>query len=384
MDGRGFPRTIPEFQTRFPTEEACEAYLAECRWPSGFVCPSCGSTKAWPIASRRLHECAKCHRQTSTTAGTILHRTRTDLRLWFLAAFLMITDKRGLSALSLQRQIGVKRYETAWMMLQKLRRATVNANRSMLQGEIEVDETWIGGEQKGLPGGRTRVGRRASLAVFAVEIAEGRPVRLRVKLLPDDLAVSLVGFVKEIAEPGSTIITDGWKPYMSLTKAGFVHRRIVEGKGAGFVNSVPHAHVAMGNCKAWLIGTHKGVWPRHLAAYLDEFVFRYNRRHNLPLAFQTLLGLGVNRGPTAYETISGAHDLSKIIYTPSYKEAGRPGRKKPETGATVTDGDGLVEISEGDDFTINPNHGGADEGDLFSDLISVAIADTAELVATDA
>lgn len=345
MDGRGFPRTIPEFQTRFPTEEACEAYLAECRWPSGFVCPSCGSTKAWPIASRRLHECAKCKRQTSTTAGTILHRTRTDLRLWFLAAFLMITDKRGLSALSLQRQIGVKRYETAWMMLQKLRRATVNANRSMLQGEIEVDETWIGGEQKGLPGGRTRVGRRASLAVFAVEIAEGRPVRLRVKLVPDDLAVSLVGFVKEIAEPGSTIITDGWKPYMSLTKAGFVHRRIVEGKGAGFVNSVPHAHVAMGNCKAWLIGTHKGVWPRHLAAYLDEFVFRYNRRHNLPLAFQTLLGLGVNRGPTAYETINGAQDLAKIIYTPSYKEAGRPGRTNPVPAIGITaDGGSLDSI----------------------------------------
>jgi len=380
MDGQGFPRTIPEFQARFPTEEACEAYLAECRWPSGFVCPACGSTKAWPIAARRLHECAKCSRQTSTTAGTILHRTRTDLRLWFLAAFLMITDKRGLSALSLKRQVGVKRYETAWMMLQKLRRATVNANRTMLRGEIEVDETWIGGEQKGLPGGRTRVGRRASLAVFAVEISAGRPLRLRVKLVPDDLAVSLVGFVEEIAEPGSTIITDGWKPYMSLTKAGFVHRRIVEGKGEGFVNSVPHAHIAMGNCKAWLIGTHKGVWPRHLPAYLDEFVFRYNRRHNLPLAFQTLLGLGVSRGPTAYETINGAQDIPKIVYTPSYKEAGRPGRKKPVPASAVAQTDGLAGVSEDHDFVTDPDNGRANKGDSIADLVADAIANPPELV----
>lgn len=315
-----FPRTLFEFSHRFPTEEACEAYLAECRWPDGFRCPQCGHDRAWPLPKRRLYECAQCGHQTSTTAGTVLHRTRTDLRLWFLAAFLMTTDKRGLSALSLQRQIGVNRYETAWMMLHKLRRAMVNANRTLLRGTVEVDEAWLGGEQKGLPGGRNRQGRRASLAVFAVELADGRPVRLRIKLVPDDLGKTLVGFIQDTVEPGATIITDGWKGYNGLTKAGYTHVRIVEGRGKTFRDPVPHVHVAIGNAKSWLLGTHKGVWPRHLAVYLDEFVFRYNRRRNLALAFRTLLGYGASRAPTTYATITGAQDLPRITYTPSKKQ----------------------------------------------------------------
>jgi transposase-like protein/Zn ribbon nucleic-acid-binding protein len=328
-----FPQTLFEFSRRFPTEEACETYLAECRWPDGFRCPRCGHDRAWSLPARRLRECAACGYQTSTTAGTVLHRTRTDLRLWFLAAFLMATDKRGLSALSLQRQVGVRRYETAWVMLHKLRRATVNANRTMLRGTVEVDETWIGGEQKGLPGGRNREGRRAALAVFAVELsADRRPVRLRIKLVPDDLGETLVGFVKETVEPGATIITDGWKGYLGLTRAGYRHERIVEGRGRAFRDPVPHVHVAIGNAKAWLIGTHKGVWPRHLAVYLDEFVFRYNRRRNLGLAFRTLLGYGASRGPTTYGTINGAQDLPKIVYTPS-KKAKRAAAKR--AAATV-------------------------------------------------
>ncbi len=158
------------------------------------------------------------------------------------------------------------------MMLHKLRRATVVANRTRLSGVIEIDEAWIGGEQKGMPGGRSRQGRRAALAVLAVETHDGRPVRLRIKLIPDDKAVTLIGFVKEVVEPGSVVVTDGWKSYLGLTAEGYVHQRVVEGSGASFINPVPAVHIAIGNLKAWLIGTHKGVWPRHLAAYLDEFV----------------------------------------------------------------------------------------------------------------
>jgi len=317
MDEQRFPRNFIEFGDRFPDDAACDAYLAQCRWPDGFICPGCGGDRAWTLAGRRTRECASCGLQTSTTAGTILHRTRTSLRLWFMATYFLVTDKRGLSALYLHHRIGVPRYETAWMMLHKLRRAMVNANRTKLSGEIEVDETWIGGEQRGLPGGRTRQGRAAALAVFAVELHDGKAVRLRIKLVPDDTSESLVGFVKEIAEPGSTIVTDGWPSYMALPAAGFVHRRIVEGSGKDFRNPVPHVHMAIGNCKAWLIGTHKGVWRRHLGAYLDEFVFRYNRRRNLGLAFRTLLGYGMGREATTYKTINGAQDMPKIIYTPS-------------------------------------------------------------------
>jgi transposase-like protein len=128
----GFPKTVIEFQSRFLTDEACEAYLAECRWPDGFRCPRCGNDKAWALPARRLRECTACHYQISTTAGTVLHRTRTPLLAWFWAAFLMVTDKRGVSALAIHERVGVARYETAWMMLHKLRRATVDFNRGLL------------------------------------------------------------------------------------------------------------------------------------------------------------------------------------------------------------------------------------------------------------
>lgn len=319
-----FPRTVVEFQRRFPTEEACEAYLAECRWPDGFACPRCGHRKAWAHAARRLRECAACGYQVSTTAGTILHRTRTPLLTWFWAAFLMIIDKRGLSALGLQRQLGIARYETAWMLLHKLRRATVNFNRTKLRGTVEVDEAWIGGRQPGTrTRGRAREGRRAALVVLALELDAGLfPARLRARLVPDDTAASLVGFVQEVVEVGSVIVTDGFPGYLALREAGFYHERIVEGDGAAFVNPVPHLHHTVGNLKSWLVGTHKGVSRDHLASYLDEFVFRHNRRTNLGAAFQTLLGLGTSREPTTYATITGAQDLPKITYAPSVKVSG--------------------------------------------------------------
>lgn len=331
----GFPKTLIEFQRRFSTEEACEAYLAECRWPDGFSCPRCAHGTAWHLPARRLRECAACGYQASTTAGTILHRTRTPLLVWFWAAFLMITDKRGFSALALQRQLGIARYETAWMIGHKLRRATVNANRTKLRGRVEVDEIWIGGVQPGGTG-RTRHGRNAALAVLALEVGSGFPGRLRIRLLPDDTAASLVGFVQEVVEVGSTVITDGWAAYLALPEAGFIHERVVERAGQSFVNPIPNLHKTIGNLKLSLNGTHKGVSRHHLGAYLDEFVFRHNRRLNLAAAFQTLLGLGTTRDPTTYETIIGAKDLPRITFTPSQKQAGKWKPRKKFTPAAPT------------------------------------------------
>jgi transposase-like protein len=174
-----------------------------------------------------------------------------------------------------------------------------------------------------------RKGRRAALVVMALEVRNGHPKRLRARLVPDDTAASLVRFIKDVVEPGSTVITDGWPSYRSLPAAGYVHRRIVEGTGANFTNPVPHLHQAIGNFKAWLKATHHGVSRRHLAVYLDEFVFRHNRRLNLGAAFQTLLGLGTGRGPTTYDTIMGAKDLPQVVFTPSAKERAKTGNAPP-------------------------------------------------------
>ena len=169
-----FPKNLREFQRQFATEEACERYLAACRWPDGFVCPQCQHRRAYTVALRRW-QCAGCRHQVSLTAGTVFHNTKTPLTIWFWAGYLMATDKRGASALWLQRQLGLRRYETAWLLLHKLRRAMVNAAREPLHGDVELDDTWIGGPQPGLRGSRQLKGRKAALVLVAVENAAISP-----------------------------------------------------------------------------------------------------------------------------------------------------------------------------------------------------------------
>src|ERR1700682_1683203 len=132
-----------EFQRQFASEEACQDYLAACHWPNGFVCPRCRHHRAYRIKAHRRWQCVACRYQVSLTAGTILHNTKTPLTVWFGAAYLTVTDTRGMSALLLQRQLGLRRYETAWMLLHKLRRAMVNVAREPLYGDVEIDDTWL-------------------------------------------------------------------------------------------------------------------------------------------------------------------------------------------------------------------------------------------------
>ena len=176
-----FARTIMEFQERFPDEAACLDYLAASRWPAGYRCPVCGSERAWVLERRHLWECSRCHQQTSITAGTVMHGTRTPLRLWFWAAYLVATHTPGISAKQLQRQLGLSRYETAWLILQKLRRAMVAPERSSLRGEVEVDEGFVGGVNPDRKAGRDPIGKR--LVGVAVEIRGAGSGRLRLTVL---------------------------------------------------------------------------------------------------------------------------------------------------------------------------------------------------------
>lgn len=172
MGGRkagDYPRSLPEFFRRFPTDEACLRYLVETRWPDGFRCPACDSDRATFMVARRLWPCRDCRRQSSATAGTVLHRSHLPLTDWFAAAFLMTSHKPGISALQLQHLLGLGSFGTAWTMLHKFRRAMVNPDRTPLSGEVEVDATWVGGKQAGLKGGRQKKDRKALLVVVAVE-----------------------------------------------------------------------------------------------------------------------------------------------------------------------------------------------------------------------
>jgi transposase-like protein len=309
-----FPKTLRQFQSDFATEEACQQYLAACRWPDGFICPRCGHGRAYELVNQRRRQCVKCRHQVSLTSGTVLHRTKTPLTCWFWAAYLMTTDKRGVSALLLQRQLGLSRYETSWMMLHKLRRAMVNTTREPLHGEVEVDDTWIGGEQAGLRGSRQLKNRRAALVLVAVEKRGKASGRLRMKVIPDFKAATIIPFLTRNVTPGSTIYTDGLKSFVGLSEAGFKHvarnQPLRSELRKGAKSAVPLADRAIGNLQQWLIGTYHGVSKAQLQVYLDEFVFRHNRRKTPAAAFQSLLGLGTARKSTKYEQIRGARDLN--------------------------------------------------------------------------
>jgi transposase-like protein len=300
-----YPRTLGEFDRRFATEDGCRQYLIKVRWPSGFRCPRCASDNAW-LTKRDLMHCQGCGHQTSITAGTIFHRTRTPLRLWLQAMWWVTAQKNGASALGLQRILGLGSYETAWTWLHKLRRAMVRPGRDQLSREVEVDETFVGGVEEG--GGRRHVGKKA-LVVIAVEIRGSALGRIRLQRVRDSSAESLLPFVRAAVAPGARVITDGWPAYLGLTAAGYRHERQV-GRGsnepAGAL--LPRVHRVAALLKRWLLGTHQGRPDRaHLPYYLDEFTFRFNRRtsRHRGLLFYRLLQQAVVVAPVPYERLIG-------------------------------------------------------------------------------
>jgi transposase-like protein len=264
-----YPKTMLEMEDRFNTEAGCIEYLKQLRWPDGFVCPRCKGTEAWHMR-RGLYQCRRCSLETSVTAGTILHRTRKPLRLWFRAMWHITNQKYGANALGLQRVLNLGSYHTAWQWLHKLRRAMVRPHRERLNGMIEVDETYVGGQK---PGKRGRGAAGKALVGIAVEDKGEEGIgRIRLQHLKDASATSLGSFVQAIAEPGSGIRTDDWSGYNGLAGSGFNH--VVASS-----NDLKLVHLVASLLKRWLLGTYQGaVRPSHLTYYLDEYTFRFNRR----------------------------------------------------------------------------------------------------------
>lgn len=245
-----YPRALVEFERRFGTDEACRDYLFRQRWPDGFVCPRCGHRKAWPVG-RVLYECAGCTYQASVIAGTIFQDTHKPLTLWFRMIWWVSSQKNGASALGLQRVLGLGSYKTAWTWLHKLRRAMVRPGRDRLSGRIEVDETYLGGEEEGVRGRKTE--RKALIVVAAQE--NGRAIGgIRMRQIPDASADSLLPFLQDVIEPGSVVHTDGWLGYTGLEAKGFVHD-ITLIKGGDASELLPRVHRVVSLLKRWLLGT---------------------------------------------------------------------------------------------------------------------------------
>lgn len=298
--GRDYPGSLAELLAWFPDDAACGDYLEWLRWPAGFVCPRCGTTRGWRIGDGRW-SCGGCARKVSVTAGTIFDGTRTPLTVWFQAAWQMTVQKNGISALGLQRVLGLGSYQTAWAMLHRYRRAMIRPGRERLAGIVEVDETLVGGLTPGRKG--RAIGAKA-LVVVAVEQRDRGFGRCRLELVGDVGAVTLGRFMVDNIVEGSTVITDGWQGYRSATK-GYTHQRVVV-TGADASALLPGVHRVASLLKRWLLGTHQGgIATTHLQDYLDEFTFRFNRRTSRArgLLFFRLLEQATEHAPVRYRDL---------------------------------------------------------------------------------
>jgi transposase-like protein len=278
--------------------------------------------------SNGRRECAGCGRQTSTTAGTIFHRTRTPLTVWFAAAWHITSQKQGISALGLRRVLGLGSYQTAWAMLHRFRVAMVRPGRERLSGRVEVDESYVGGNEEGATGRETETKARVAIAV---EFDEPKGIgRIRLQHVPDVSGASLIPFVQASVEPGSTVRTDGWQAYWTLPEHGYSHDRVVMRRGKDPAHVVmPNVHLVASLLKRWLLGTHQGaVQATHLQAYLNEFTFRFNRRRSRArgLLFYRLIEQAAVAEPITYRQLLVAPGVKRRRY------AAPPGeRRNPST-----------------------------------------------------
>jgi len=297
-----YPMNQIEFEEIFKTEQDCIDYLVSIRWPHGFECPICGSIRSWKKSNRRF-ECIDCHKETTVTNGTIFHKSTKPLLVWFHAIWWMIAQKNGVSAKGLQKILGLGSYQTAWTWLHKFRRLMILSSRNKLKGIVEVDEVLVGGKSSGKRG---RGAEGKVLIAVAVEVLGRRTGRTRLAKISDASSDSLISFIEENIEPSSIIITDGWPSYNELISRGFQHKVQKATVKNEDQEVLPNVHRIASLLKRWLLGTHQSYLNKNkIEYYLDEYVFRYNRRTSKSrgLLFLRIIEQGVKAVPISYDNI---------------------------------------------------------------------------------
>lgn len=298
-----YPRTQLELEQRFGTVQSCRDYLSALRWPSGVVCPRCNGDSMWKM-SRGLWLCRGCRRQVSVTAGTIFQDSHLPLTLWFRVMWHVASQKTGVSALGVQRALGIGSYKTAWAWLHKLRRAMVRPGRDRLHGTVEVDETYLGGLEEGVVGRQTE--RKALIAVAAEEDGNGIG-RIRLQHIPDASSCSLHRFILASVKRGSVVHSDGWEGYNGIELFGYTPKVTVLSRRKKKPHELmPRVHRVASLLKRWILGTHQGAISHdHLEYYLDEFTFRFNRRGSASRGklFFRLAQQAMQVGPAPMDTL---------------------------------------------------------------------------------
>ena len=313
--GRDYPKNWNQFLDWFPDETACLNYLERLRWRAGFECPRCGEQDEPYRAKRSRLMCRHCGHQGTVTAGTVFSKTRTPLRSWFAAVWYVTNQKNGVSALGLQRVLGLGSYQTAWAILHRLRRAMIRPGREQLSGKVEVDETFVGGPGRGQKRKNTAGLRRwkdetaKAIVAIAVEVHDPKGFgRIRLRRVPQASESHLLPFICDVIREGSVVHTDGSPAYRSVSVSGYVHERtVVTGSPTPAHVSMPAVNRVSSLLKRWLLGTHQGsVQPHQLDYYLDEYTFRFNRRtsRSRGMLFYRLLEQAVATEPVTYRDIA--------------------------------------------------------------------------------
>jgi len=307
--GRHYPKDLAEFNRWFKSESSAAKYLTDVRFRNGFACPRCGVVVTRSGGSRWW--CGDCRRWFTLTTGTLLERTKVPMATWLVVAWYLVQTKIGVSALSIQRITGVN-YDTAWLTLQKMRTAMNQDEREKLRGDVEFDETYVGGVDPGAAG-RSR-GKKSAVAVACEALSPKAMGRIRLARLPDASALAIADFLERNVEPGSVLLCDDWASYgpalseLAARGLDYTTKTTTLSKSETRAHVVhPHVHRVASLLKRWLLGTHQGaVSQQHLDAYLDEFVFRFNRRHsrNRGLIFYRLVcGLMETRAPVTNQQL---------------------------------------------------------------------------------
>jgi transposase-like protein len=300
------PKTLIDFMQMYPSEEDCRQAIFAHRWPQGFVCPRCGHKQAWYLQGRGLYECTSCHYQSSLTAGTILSCTRTDLRKWFLAIWLLASTKKAPSAAELCRQLGVTA-KTAWLMRRKISQAMAyHEGELLLRGIVELDEGFIGGKRSEPESCGRRQPHKTLIAMATEHTPAGGLGRAHLRVIENASAVSLSEAAQATIVPGSVVKTDGWSGYVGLEGVGYAHLARTMSTAADVDAWLPWSHIVLANFKRWTLDIFHGVSPHHLQAYLDEYCYRLNRRDKREDIFRRLLNRCLlYSGPAPYSLLTG-------------------------------------------------------------------------------
>lgn len=292
------------FSRKFSDENDCRERLFHMRWSNGFVCPRCGGTKYYAVSTRRTLECKECKHQTSLTAGTIMHKTRTDLLFWFWIIYLVCTDKRGVSASYISRHIGIG-YKTAWLILHKIRKAMQDRDSMYkLRGIIEMDETFIGSPSEG--NDKRGRGSEKAKVIISVSVKNESVYYANMNIIDSVNKENIKVVLNDNVEKNQIIKTDGWRAYKICKESGHTHFvSVISNTKEKAHNLFKWVHILAENVKAFIEGTYHGIGQKHLQSYLDEFCYRFNRRLFGDQMFDRLLKAAVLSEGITYPELKG-------------------------------------------------------------------------------